>query len=125
MRMEACYWNCPHNWIVCVLQREETPDTVDTAVAVLTMVMDNTTEEAVHFSPVSTAVVVEDEVVVSDLQQMAEAFALCFGLIYTFHLDYPQKLVHTFTFIQKIVMCLDDNKPLKPCLLTLKNELYK
>ena len=105
------------------MQREEDPDLSGTAVGILTTITD--TDAAVNFYPVSRAVIVEEEVVLKDLPTLANAVVLCFGLIYAFHLDYPKKLNNTFTFIQKLVMCLDDNKPLKPCLLTLKNELLE
>uniref|UniRef100_A0A3B3QPH9 Uncharacterized protein n=1 Tax=Paramormyrops kingsleyae TaxID=1676925 RepID=A0A3B3QPH9_9TELE len=72
-----------------------------------------------------TTVVVEDEFVLSNIPTFPEAFVLLFGLMYALHLDYPRKLIHTFTFIQKILMGLDDGKPLKPCLLNLKNELLR
>lgn len=81
------------------------------------------TESPVHFSPASTAIVVEDNLVISSIPTFADAFALFFGLMYALHLDYPKKLTHTFTFIQKILMGLDDGKPLKPCILSLKNDL--
>ncbi|CAL8298327.1 unnamed protein product [Gadus morhua 'NCC'] len=100
---------------------EDEPDIADTPLALLTV---GTTGHDI-FSPNSICVVVEDDVVVSDLPKMTDAFVLLFGLIYALHLDYPKKLIHTFTFIQKILMFLDDNKPLKPCLLTLKNDLLR
>ncbi|XP_030193447.1 uncharacterized protein LOC115529102 [Gadus morhua] len=100
---------------------EDEPDIADTPLALLTV---GTTGHDI-FSPNSICVVVEDDVVVSDLPKMTDAFVLLFGLIYALHLDHPKKLIHTFTFIQKILMFLDDNKPLKPCLLTLKNDLLR
>uniref|UniRef100_A0A3Q3SLA9 Uncharacterized protein n=1 Tax=Mastacembelus armatus TaxID=205130 RepID=A0A3Q3SLA9_9TELE len=77
----------------------------------------------VKFSPASIAIVVEDDLVMSDNPRFADAFALLFELMYALHLDYPRKLIHTFTFIQKVLMGLDDGKPLKPCLYSLKNNL--
>lgn len=58
-----------------------------------------------------------------DIARFAEAYVLLFGLAYALHLDYLKKLVNTFTFIQKVLMGLDDGAPLKPCLLCLKNDL--
>lgn len=98
------------------------PAITDTPVALVTVVTENTTSP-VHFSPASTAIVVEDDLVMSDIPRLADAFALLFGLMYALHLDYPRKLINTFTFIQKVLMGLDDGKPLKPCLLNLKNDL--
>lgn len=56
---------------------------------------------------------------------MSEAFLLLLGLMYVFNIEYPKKLLNTFTFIQRIVFCLDDNTALKPCLLSLKNDLFE
>ena len=79
----------------------------------------------VHFSPASTAIVVEDELVMMDIATFAEAHLLLFGLVYALHLDYPKKLLNTFTFIQKVLMGLVDGAPLKPSLLCLKNDLLR
>uniref|UniRef100_A0AAY4CW59 Uncharacterized protein n=1 Tax=Denticeps clupeoides TaxID=299321 RepID=A0AAY4CW59_9TELE len=62
-------------------------------------------------------------VLVYDIPTFPEAFVFLFGLMYALHLDYPRKFIHTFTFIKKMLMGLDDGKPLNPCLLNLKNEL--
>uniref|UniRef100_H2MKM5 Uncharacterized protein n=1 Tax=Oryzias latipes TaxID=8090 RepID=H2MKM5_ORYLA len=96
------------------------PDISSASVAILTTVNENS---LIHLSPLSAAVVVEDEVMVSDISKWADAFVLLFGLIYVLHLDYPKRLIHTFTFIQKELMGLEDGKQLKPCLLRLKNDL--
>ncbi|KAF7644297.1 hypothetical protein LDENG_00224420 [Lucifuga dentata] len=98
------------------------PDIANTAAALLTTVSENTTGP-IDFSPASIAIVVEDDIVVSDLHEMADAFVLLFGLMYELLSDYPKKLIHTFTFTQTVIMGLDEGKPLKPCLLNLKNHL--
>ncbi|XP_062847746.1 uncharacterized protein LOC134310155 [Trichomycterus rosablanca] len=77
------------------------------------------------FTPGDVSVVVEGNIVMSEIPKMLDAFLLLFGLIYVFNIEYPKKLENTFTFIQKIMVCLDDQTALKPCLLTLKNELFK
>ena len=82
------------------MQQEEEPDLSDTSVALLTTGVD-------PFSTKKVYVVVEGEVVLRDLPRLADAFILLFGLIYAFNLEYPKKLLYTFTFIQKILMCLD------------------
>uniref|UniRef100_A0A3B1K613 Sterile alpha motif domain-containing protein 3-like n=1 Tax=Astyanax mexicanus TaxID=7994 RepID=A0A3B1K613_ASTMX len=97
---------------------EEEPDIADTPVALFT-----TGEN--YFSSDSFFLVVEGEVVVRDLPRLPDAFIVSFGLIYAFNLQYPKKLIHMFTFVQKVLMLLDDGKPLKPCVLNLKNELLK
>ncbi|CAI5673952.1 uncharacterized protein LOC109200611 [Oreochromis niloticus] len=97
---------------------------IDTPVALLTVVTNSASQTSpVHFTSSSMAVVVEEDLVMRDIPRFADAFALLFDLIYALHLEYPTKLVHTFTFVQKIFMGLDDGKPLKPCLHALKNDL--
>uniref|UniRef100_A0A0F8ATN7 Sterile alpha motif domain-containing protein 3 n=1 Tax=Larimichthys crocea TaxID=215358 RepID=A0A0F8ATN7_LARCR len=102
---------------------EDEVEITDTQLALLSVVPDSI--GSISFSPENISIVIEDEVVISELPRLADAFVVLFGLIYALHLDYPKKLTHTFTFIQKVLMCLDDNKPLKPCLLSLKNDLLK
>uniref|UniRef100_A0A3Q3X9F6 Uncharacterized protein n=1 Tax=Mola mola TaxID=94237 RepID=A0A3Q3X9F6_MOLML len=70
--------------------------------------------------PESIAIVVEDELVLSDIPNLADALALLFGLMNALLLASPRNLIHTFTFIQKVLIGLDDGKPLKPCGLNLK-----
>lgn len=91
--------------------------------ALLTVTFDDTTD-ATLFRPESICIVVEDEILVSGPTNLADCFLLLFGYIYALDLQYPKNLELTFTFIQKVVMCLDDNKPLKGHLLTLKNDLF-
>lgn len=108
----------------CIFQTEESeePDIGDTPIGIVTMIRERSASP-VHFSPVSTAIVVEDEFIMRDIATFADAYVLLFGLVYVLHLDYPKKLVGTFTFIQKVLMGLDDGAPLKPALLSLKNDL--
>lgn len=105
------------------MEESEKPDITDCPVALI--MVNRGTTSPVHFNPASIAIVVEDDVVMSDIPRFADAFALLFGLIYVLHLGYPRKLTLTFSFIQKVLMGLDDGKPLKPCLLSLKNELLQ
>uniref|UniRef100_A0A8C5D523 Uncharacterized protein n=1 Tax=Gouania willdenowi TaxID=441366 RepID=A0A8C5D523_GOUWI len=99
------------------------PDLTDTPVALLTVVMDDNTDVAL-FSPESTCIVVEDEILVSGPTNLSDSFLLLFGYIYALDLQYPKNLKLTFTFIQKVVMCREDNKPLKGRLLVLNNDLF-
>lgn len=108
---------------VCILQREDDPDIQDTPVVLLSVATENSTGN-IQFNPNSICVVIEGDIVVRSLPRLADALLLLFGLTYALHLDYPKKLVYTFTFVQKILLCLDDNRPLKPCLLNLKNEFF-
>uniref|UniRef100_A0A672LWA4 Uncharacterized protein n=1 Tax=Sinocyclocheilus grahami TaxID=75366 RepID=A0A672LWA4_SINGR len=75
------------------------------------------------FDPAGIAVVLEGDIVLRDICRLADAFLLMFGLIYALHLDYPKELIHTFNYIQKVLLGLEDSKPLAPRLLSLKNDL--
>ncbi|RXN31613.1 hypothetical protein ROHU_016730 [Labeo rohita] len=88
------------------------PDLTDTPLALLTVVTDDTTDASL-FSPETICIVVEDEILVSGPTNLADSFLLLFGYIYALDLQYPKNLELTFTFIQKVVVCLEDNKPLK------------
>ncbi|KAA0714574.1 hypothetical protein E1301_Tti018620 [Triplophysa tibetana] len=104
------------------VEESDEPGIIDTPVALVTAVTEDTADP-VNFSPASICIVVEDDVTMSDIPNLADAFALLIGLMYALHLDYPKTLINTFTFIQKIIMGLDDGKALKPRLLSLKNDL--
>uniref|UniRef100_A0A3B3QA24 PB1 domain-containing protein n=1 Tax=Paramormyrops kingsleyae TaxID=1676925 RepID=A0A3B3QA24_9TELE len=104
-------------------QSADGPDLTDTPLALLTVITGDTTDASL-FSPESICIVVEDEVLVSGPTNLADSFLLLFGYIYALDLQYPKNLELTFTFIQKVVVCLEDNKPLKGRLLTLKNYLF-
>ncbi|KAF6721046.1 hypothetical protein FQA47_018065 [Oryzias melastigma] len=95
----------------------------DTAVALLSVVLGDTPDAAV-FHPESIFIVVESEILVSGPTNLADSFLLLFGYVYALDLQYPKKMELTMTFFQKVVMCLEDNKPLKGRLLTLKNVLF-
>ncbi|XP_036067167.1 uncharacterized protein LOC112138338 isoform X2 [Oryzias melastigma] len=99
------------------------PDLADTAVALLSVVLGDTPDAAV-FHPESIFIVVENEILVSGPTNIADSFLLLFGYVYALDLQYPKKMELTMTFFQKVVMCLEDNKPLKGRLLTLKNVLF-
>ncbi|XP_041652493.1 uncharacterized protein LOC121515669 [Cheilinus undulatus] len=104
-------------------EEADEPDITDTPVALVMMVTESTAE-MVPFTADRFAIVVEDNMTMMSIPRFSEAFALIFGLMYVLHLAYPCKLTHTFTFIQKVVMGLDDGEPLKPRLLGLKNDLF-
>uniref|UniRef100_A0A8C5EVH8 Uncharacterized protein n=1 Tax=Gouania willdenowi TaxID=441366 RepID=A0A8C5EVH8_GOUWI len=106
-----------------LLETSDGPDLTDTPVALLTVVMDDNTDVSL-FSPESICIVVEDEILVSGPTNLADSFLLLFGYIYALDLQYPKNLQLTFTFIQQVVMCLEDNKPLKGRLLVLNNDLF-
>lgn len=78
------------------MDESDKPDIANTPVAVV-MVVTESTASPIHFSPENTAIVVKDELVLSDIFKLANTFALLFGLLYALHLDNPRKLIHTFT----------------------------
>lgn len=105
-----------------VFQMEESdePDVAEASVALLTVV---NSEDSNQVNLASYAIVLESDIVASDLPTLVDAFVMLFGLMYALHLSYPKGLTHTFDFIQTVLMGLDDGKPLKPKLLSLKNDL--
>uniref|UniRef100_A0A3Q2DJ78 Uncharacterized protein n=1 Tax=Cyprinodon variegatus TaxID=28743 RepID=A0A3Q2DJ78_CYPVA len=106
------------------LQSADGPDLTDTPVALLTIVTDDSTDAGL-LSPESICTVVEDEILVCGPKNLSDSFLLLYGYIYVADLlQYSKNLELTFTFIQKVVMCLEDNKPLKGRLLMLKNDLF-
>lgn len=52
-------------------------------------------------------VIIEGMVVLRDLDNVALASAMLFGLFYTLNLRYPPKLHYTFEAFQKLIMDLD------------------
>jgi len=97
------------------------PDILQLPVALLSVVKDYT--DVIELNSEKVAVVVEGGIIIDDFPSLPGALVMLYGLIYALHLDYPKKLTYTSTFIQRLIMCLDDGKPLKPCLLRLKSDL--
>ncbi|XP_048835194.1 uncharacterized protein LOC125710059 isoform X1 [Brienomyrus brachyistius] len=75
-----------------------------------------------HLDALSMAIVIEGRIVMSDLLNLPQALCLLFGLLYSLHLEYPKSMKNTFSFIQKVMLGLGENK-LSPKLQTLKNLL--
>ncbi|KAL1269050.1 hypothetical protein QQF64_031339 [Cirrhinus molitorella] len=98
------------------------PDIADSAVALVSMV-NGDSSSTVQFDPAGIAIVLEGDIVLRDICRLADTFLLMFGLIYALHLDYSKELTQTFNFIQKVLLGLEDSKPLAPRLLSLKNYL--
>lgn len=96
------------------MEESDEPDVAEASVALLTVV--NSTRS-------SYAIVLEGDIVARDLPTLTDAFQILFGLVYALHLSYPKGMTHTFEFIQTVLMGLDDGKPLKPKLQSLKNDL--
>ena len=72
----------------------------------------------------TAAFVLEDQLFMTiPIPCFADALPLMFGVMYVLDSKYPAKLGLTFSFIQKILMGLDDGKELKPRLNTLNNNL--
>jgi len=99
------------------------PGVLSGPVALVSVVGNDESEDA-SLQPLSISIVLEDEVVVSNLQSWPDAVMVLFGLLYALHLSYPKGMVQTFEFIQKLLLKVDDVK-LKPKLLALKNELLR
>lgn len=52
-------------------------------------------------------IIIEGVVVLQDMDNVALAIALLFGLFYSLNMRYPSQLRYTFEVIQKVVMELD------------------
>uniref|UniRef100_A0A3B4Y0K2 PB1 domain-containing protein n=1 Tax=Seriola lalandi dorsalis TaxID=1841481 RepID=A0A3B4Y0K2_SERLL len=76
-------------WRQQVAAGEDEMETTDTPLALLSVVPDST--GSISFSPENISIVIEDEVVMSELPRLADAFVVLLGLIYALHLDYPRK----------------------------------
>lgn len=59
----------------------------------------------IDFSDVG--IIIEGVVVVQDLDSVAIATAMLFGLFYSLNMKYPSQLRYTFAVIQKVIMELD------------------
>ncbi|XP_039655622.1 uncharacterized protein LOC120558623 [Perca fluviatilis] len=63
-----------------------------------------------HLDPVSTAIILEGGIVMDNLQNLPQALCLLFGLSYALHLDYPKAMKNTFSFFQRVMLGLGENK---------------
>ena len=52
----------------------------------------------------SIAVVVEETIVLHNLKDIAQGFAMLMGVIYCVNLEYPDAMKYSFEFIQRVVM---------------------
>lgn len=75
-------------------------------------------------SPEDVGIIVEGVEVLSELNDVATACALLFGIIYDLNLNYPTDLRYTFEFIQKILMELETHR-LSNKIQVLKNKLLE
>lgn len=76
-------------------------------VAILTVSEDTQKDRVFPDDVVDVAVILEEELVVLNLQDVPNAFAILFGLLYTLNIDYPKELRYTFEVIQRIFMKID------------------
>lgn len=90
-------------------------------VGVLTIVEDDVA--TVNSNPTirTMAVVVEEQIVLDEVEDLPNAFALLFGLIYALNIEYPKEVTYTFEVIQKLFMQLGSQ--CSPKVLNLKNKL--
>ncbi|RXN24230.1 sterile alpha motif domain-containing 3 [Labeo rohita] len=105
----------------CTIEDDSEEPDVDSSVALLTVVRE-LPDVAFQYNPEKISIILENEVVITNLQRLSDAFLLMFGLIYALDLSYPKEMANTFEFIQKVLLGLDDGK-LKPRVLALKNDL--
>uniref|UniRef100_A0A8C4E7H2 Uncharacterized protein n=1 Tax=Dicentrarchus labrax TaxID=13489 RepID=A0A8C4E7H2_DICLA len=74
--------------------------------------------------PEDIGIVLEGQVVLHDLDNVALAVAMLFGLMYALNLNYPPELKYCFEVLQKVVMELDGNTLSKKA-QALKNRLHQ
>ncbi len=75
-------------------------------------------------NPEDIGVVLEGQIVLHELDNVAFAVAMLFGFMYVLNLNYPTELKYTFEVLQKVVMELDGNTLSKKTQV-LKNRLYQ
>lgn len=54
---------------------------------------------AVYLQPISTAIVLEGDIVMDNIKDFPQAVCLLSGLMYALHLDYPKCMTNTLKFI--------------------------
>lgn len=69
-------------------------------------------------------IIIEGVEVLHNRDNIANAVAILFGLMYSLDLSYPTNLKYTFEVLQKLVMELDGNK-LSTKAQVLKNKLFE
>lgn len=69
-------------------------------------------------------IVLEGQMVLRDMDNVAFGAAMLFGLMYALNLNYPADLKYTFEVLQKVVMELDSGTLSKKAQV-LKNRLYQ
>lgn len=69
-------------------------------------------------------IIIEGVEVLHNHDNIANAVAILFGLMYSLDLSYPTNLKYTFEVLQKLVMELDGNK-LSTKAQVLKNKLFE
>ncbi|KAJ8334016.1 hypothetical protein SKAU_G00413350 [Synaphobranchus kaupii] len=99
-------------------------NTITDAIADTTIGIYVLKEHASSDEPEDIGIVLEGIKVLQDLDNVALAVAMLFGLIYALNLSYPADLRYTFEVVQKIFMELDGGK-LSNKALALKNRLYQ
>lgn len=64
-------------------------------------------KDTANSKPSDVGIVIEGVVAFRDLENVALASAMLFGLFYALNMQYPTKLRYTFEVIQKIIMEVD------------------
>lgn len=93
-----------------VQQNTDSPEayTKDVRLAVLTVLEDDDMGAASpHIE--DFAIVMEEQVVVSNIHNFPTAFSLFFGLMYALNFQYPKELKYTCEVIQKVFLELGDD----------------
>ncbi|GLD47438.1 sterile alpha motif domain-containing protein 3-like protein [Lates japonicus] len=59
-------------------------------------------EESPQANPPKVGIVLEGNLVMGDLASLPQAFCILFGLSYALHLNYPEYMKNTFSFVQQV-----------------------
>ncbi|KAJ8351900.1 hypothetical protein SKAU_G00233760 [Synaphobranchus kaupii] len=74
--------------------------------AILTVIEDDVGSAASLPNVISTAVILEEAIVLQDIADLPTAFGYLFGLVYAINMEYPEELKYTFEVMQKLFMDL-------------------
>lgn len=81
-------------------------------------------KDTANSEPSDVGIVIEGVVALRDLENVALASAMLFGLFYALNMQYPTKLRYTFEVIQKIIMEVDAGE-LSGKVQSLKTKLHQ
>uniref|UniRef100_A0A3P9ILH2 Uncharacterized protein n=1 Tax=Oryzias latipes TaxID=8090 RepID=A0A3P9ILH2_ORYLA len=79
-------------------------ETKELSVGLLVTTDQNTEMTAQSKNVVNVSIILEGCIVLRELRDLPNGFAVLIGLLYCLNIDYPKELKYTFEFIQKVIM---------------------